>query len=296
MIEAVIFDMDGVILDSHHVWIKTNKTFFDKRNIEFDDNKELSRRLGKKMQESSAILKELYGLSESVDDIVKERLEILKELSDMELKLMPGFLELVDYLEINKIKMALATGSPKNFVDYVIKKFSLERFFDAVITGDDVIYGKPDPEIFIKAAERMKIKNENCVVVEDAVNGLEAANAAGMYSIAYPNGHHTKEEYEEGDEFVNDLREITIDRLHVLTKNDSTRKQLRKETRKWLHKIQKERKNFVTNRQDLLNNINAYVSDAHTFLEKKDYIRAFEAVVWAWAWLEILKEMKILDY
>ncbi len=268
VIEAVIFDMDGVVIDSHHVWIKTNHKFFEKRNMEFDDTKELSKRLGKKIQESTAILKELYGLDEDVDEMVKERLEILKDLSDNELKLMPGFLELVDYLEINKIKMALASGSPKEFVDYVIKKFSLERFFDAVVCGDDVIYGKPDPEVFIIASQKMGMKNENCAVIEDAVNGLEAANAGGMYSIAYPNSHHTKEEYEEADDYVNDLREITIDRLHSLIKNDATKKKLRKETRKWLHRIQIERKNVVTQRQDLLNNINAYISDTYSFLEK----------------------------
>ena len=105
--------------------------------------------------------------------------------------------------------MALATGASREKLEFILKKFQIKQFFDAIITADDVENGKPDPEVFLKAAQKLGVDPENCIVMEDASNGAEAAKAAGMACIAITSTRG-KNQLQKADLVVNSYQELNI--------------------------------------------------------------------------------------
>ena len=181
----MIFDLDGVIVDTAKYHFIAWKHIANKLGFDFTEahNEQLK---GVSRVRSLDLILDLSG--QTIETEEKERLLIEKNehylslISDMgQSEILPGILELLKYLKEQNIPFSL--GSASKNARLILKTLNLLDLFDAIVDGNDVTNAKPDPEVFLRAAERLNLKAEQCIVVEDAVAGVDAANNAGMISI-----------------------------------------------------------------------------------------------------------------
>jgi len=181
----VIFDLDGVIVDTAKYHFIAWKHIANKLGFDFTEahNEQLK---GVSRVRSLDLILDLSG--QTIETEEKERLLIEKNehylslISDMgQSEILPGILELLKYLKEQNIPFSL--GSASKNARLILKTLNLLDLFDAIVDGNDVTNAKPDPEVFLRAAEKLNLKAEQCIVVEDAVAGVDAANNAGMISI-----------------------------------------------------------------------------------------------------------------
>lgn len=206
MIEAVIFDLDGVIVSTDALHYQAWKTIAHQEGIEF--NQEINHRLrGVSRMESLEII--LEKASKRYTDHEKLTLatlkndlyvELLTHLSDKDI--LPGVMDVLDELKKKNIKIAI--GSSSKNTPMILKQIGLSHTFDAVADGNDVSRSKPFPDVFLKASEKLKIASYHCVVVEDAEAGIEAAKRAGMIACALSDARKSS----RADYRFTDIREL----------------------------------------------------------------------------------------
>jgi HAD superfamily hydrolase (TIGR01509 family) len=126
---------------------------------------------------------------------------------------MPGALELLKNLKKKNFVLAIATSSPQEVLNFVLEKLDIRKFFKVVISGDLVRRGKPDPEIYLLTVRKLGVDPKDCVVLEDSVNGVQAANNAGMKSIGVVNKYADRDDLAEADMLVDSLSEVGIEDL-----------------------------------------------------------------------------------
>jgi beta-phosphoglucomutase len=180
--KAVIFDMDGVIIDSISISDKLLGHTAKQFGVHLTE-KQLHELHGISGQSFWKYLKHTYNLPESVEYYinkydVEEEIRLYKDL-----KPISGIPQLIDDLRKHKIPLALATSASKYRMNKFLELFQMQKTFDAIICADDVSQAKPNPEIFLKAAAKLSINPTDCIVIEDAVNGYKAATQAGMKCI-----------------------------------------------------------------------------------------------------------------
>jgi len=182
---GVIFDLDGVIVDTAKYHFIAWKHIANKLGFDFTEahNEQLK---GVSRVRSLDLILDLSGQTieaEEKERLLKEKNEhYLSLISDMgQSEILPGILELLKYLKEQNIPFSL--GSASKNARLILKTLNLLDLFDAIVDGNDVTNAKPDPEVFLRAAEKLNLKAEQCIVVEDAVAGVDAANNAGMISI-----------------------------------------------------------------------------------------------------------------
>ena len=213
--KAIIFDLDGVIVDTAKYHYLAWKELADELGFEF--TKAHNERLkGVSRVRSLEILLEIGKVQLSNEE--KER--YLKEKNEQYLKyirkmgrdeILPGIAELLDYL--NKEHIPIALGSASKNARLILKGLDLLDKFDAIVDGNDVSKAKPDPEVFLIAAKRLGKKNEDCIVIEDSVAGIQAANIAGMISV----GIGDAKVLHEADYILSNTRELTPEFIQQLT-------------------------------------------------------------------------------
>ncbi len=207
MIKAVIFDMDGVMIDSEPLWEKTERTLLARRNIDYSpEYRDLI--VGLNQKDSGKLLRETFSLDETVDEIISERVEILTAIYEEELEVAPGLTPLLDELRMREYLLAVASSSPLRVINFVLDMFSLHGYFDAVVSGECTEYGKPHPDIYLHTAERLGVKPSECVAVEDSINGVRSATGAGMYCIAIPDKRLSREAFEGADLILESIDEL----------------------------------------------------------------------------------------
>lgn len=186
MIKAVIFDLDGVIVSTDNCHYRAWKKMADEEDIYFDRKindrlRGVSRMasleivLEKRKKEYS--ITEKHQLAERKNEYYKE---LINELTPEDI--LPGVMDRLKELKENSIKVAIGSSSKNTPV--ILKQIGLESFFDAVSDGNNIAHSKPDPEVFVKAAEMLGITAEECMIVEDADAGIEAGKCAGMKTLA----------------------------------------------------------------------------------------------------------------
>lgn len=182
-IDAVIFDMDGVIFDTERVYMDIWIKVCPKHG--YNMTREVYTSLiGRNKESVILILKKMYGQSFPAIDIFDEcELNLKEAIDNGQVPIKSGALELLEYLKNNKYKMALATSSPKTKLDMQLKIHNLKEIFDEIVCGDDVSKSKPDPEIFELAAKRLCVCKEQCIVIEDSPAGIIAAYSANMIGL-----------------------------------------------------------------------------------------------------------------
>jgi HAD superfamily hydrolase (TIGR01509 family) len=215
LIKAVIFDMDGVIVDSEPLWEKSESIMLKQKGFGGNENyrKEYRKKImGLNQKDSVKLLKETFGLDESPEEILRTRLKILLELYEEELSLADGVPELLETLSREKhIRTALASGSPMKVIEFVLEKFSLSDTFRIKVSGDCVENGKPHPDIYLETARRLGASPKECIAIEDSINGIVSAKEAGMRCIAVPDPRIAPEDYPQADIFRKSVSEIRLE-------------------------------------------------------------------------------------
>ena len=185
--KAVIFDMDGVLIDSEPIHIRLEEEMFAELGLHLSAE-EHAGFLGCSGRDMFAILKDRYKLERSVDSLLEEeRRRYMDRLRSMPLPLVEGVTQLVRDLSEAGFRMAVASSAPHEQINLVLEKGGLADFFRHRMSGDDVPESKPNPEIFLRAAALLDVPPEECWVIEDSPNGVTAALKAGMQSIGFLN-------------------------------------------------------------------------------------------------------------
>ena len=217
LIEAVIFDMDGVIVDSEEYWWQSRVAFAERRGLtwSFEDQKVA---MGRSTIEWARVMQQILALDTlSLDDIMREVIAGVNARLEVRLPVLPGAIEAVKASGA-VYPVALASGSPTQVIQEVMKLTGLDQVFRFVVYGDDMTRGKPDPEIYLKTAALLGVNPANCVGIEDSGNGLRALKAAGMYAIAVPSpGFPLSDELLAlGDVVLGSLTEFSIEMVSQL--------------------------------------------------------------------------------
>jgi HAD superfamily hydrolase (TIGR01509 family) len=189
MIEAVIFDVDGVLTDSEPLHLEaTNRVLSEHgKALDEEENKEY---LGLDERDFWRKVAARFELKADPDALGAQRVEVYLELMKDGLLPMPGVPECITGMLMRGLSLAAASSSSRRVVDATLAELGLQKSFQAVVCGDEVARSKPDPEIFLKAAERLGVPPENCLVIEDAPHGIQAAREAGMLPVAVLNQYN----------------------------------------------------------------------------------------------------------
>ncbi len=211
--EAIIFDMDGVILDSEPIWGEAETRLLAKRGKKYDSNIK-PKLMGRSQLEAMTILAQHYQLDEPIEALSRERLEIVRSLY-AQVNWMPGFLEFLEKVKTTDYKRAIATGTPQEIFNIANERLKLEERIGICITADQIARAKPHPDIFLLAANKLGLEPNTCAVIEDSPNGILAAKAAGMYTIGITTTTPRDQLY--ADEVVDAFAEIDLRRLRNYT-------------------------------------------------------------------------------
>jgi HAD superfamily hydrolase (TIGR01509 family) len=185
MIEAVIFDLDGVLIDSEHVWDEVRRQLAEERSGRWSDTASRDM-MGMSSLEWSRYMRDEVGLAESPEEISAEVVRRLEARYRRELPLIAGSEQALERLSA-RWPLGLASSSNRELIDLVLQESGLGRFFRATVSSEEVPRGKPAPDVYLEAARRLGAEPTRCAAVEDSENGIHAAKAAGMRTIAIPN-------------------------------------------------------------------------------------------------------------
>lgn len=199
-IEAVVFDLDGLMFNTEALYQMVGAELLRRRGKRFEKDL-LDAMMGRPGTVSLQIMIAWHGLTDTVERLAEESTEIFGPILDKHLQWMPGAAELLAALEARRIPKAIATSSGRRFVTDVLARFDLEPRFDFVLTAEDVVHGKPHPEIYLKAAARFGLSPQQVMVLEDSQNGCRAAVDAGTFAIAVP-GEHSLDHDFQGSQYV----------------------------------------------------------------------------------------------
>jgi HAD superfamily hydrolase (TIGR01509 family) len=192
MIEAIVFDLDGILIDSEHVWDEVRQQLADERGGRWNENASRDM-MGMSSLEWSRYMRDVVGLTEEPEEISAEVVRRLEDRYRRELPLIPGAERAVERLAA-RWPLALASSSNRELIDLVLERSGLGRYFEASVSSEEVARGKPAPDVFLEAARRLGVAPTSCAAVEDSENGILAAKAAGMRTIAIPNPHYPPHE------------------------------------------------------------------------------------------------------
>ena len=191
---AVVFDLDGLIFNTEDLYQYVGSVVLQRRGKNFDDEL-LDRMMGRQPKIALQIMIDYHDLDDIVEQLELESGEVFLEILDERLELMPGFADLLQSLEQATIPRAVATSSGREFTTNVLRRFNLQQRFEFVLTSEDVRQGKPEPEVYLTAAQRFGIDCSEMLVLEDSQIGCRAAVAAGAFAVAVPTGRSRSHDF-----------------------------------------------------------------------------------------------------
>ncbi len=190
---AVIFDMDGVIADTNPFHSLAWKTFAEKYNFKITEDDLKNHVYGRT---NKSIFDYLFDENLSDDALIRmsdEKELLFRMLYKNKVQALPGLINLLKGLKANSFKAGLATSAPRENVDFILDELEIRNYFDGIVDSTSISKGKPDPEIYLKCANSLNTLPVNCLVFEDSLPGVEAANAAGMKVIGVTTTHNREE-------------------------------------------------------------------------------------------------------
>ncbi|MCF6129479.1 HAD family hydrolase [Flavobacterium sp. AS60] len=214
MIKTVIFDMDGVIVDTEPVHHYAYNTHFKQLNIDVSPEMYASF-TGNSTKNIFERLKAQFNLTEDVQTLVDTKRNLFNDAFDSktDLYLLDGVEDLIIDLHSNGMQLILASSSAKVTINRIFNRFGLYKYFSHIVSGEDFPKSKPHPAIFLKAAELANTLVENCIVIEDSTNGIMAAKAAGIYCIGYDSFHSKMQDYSLADKVISDFKELSFEKI-----------------------------------------------------------------------------------
>jgi HAD superfamily hydrolase (TIGR01509 family) len=191
---AVVFDLDGLLFNTEELHTDVGVEVLRRRGRQFTGELK-DAMMGRPGRVALQVMIDHHGLPDTAADLYAECDLIFADILDARLALMPGVSQLLLALEAAGLPKAIATSSSRAFVTNVLSRFNLEPRFDFILTAEDVVHGKPHPEIYLKAAARLGHPPTDVLVLEDSHNGCKAAAAAGAFAVAVPGGPSLKHDF-----------------------------------------------------------------------------------------------------
>lgn len=195
--KAIIFDMDGLLVDSETVWFIAEKDMIESRGFVYSEEVR-NQIIGLRVDTFLEKLHEIYGFKESVRELYDELIARMLALIPEYVKPQPGAPELVEYVRSNAIPCAIASSSPMSIINAIVKSQGWDHIFVRRFSADDDANGKPAPDVYLRAVRTMGFDPAECLALEDSPNGSRAAVAAGMTCYAVPDVSHSQSEKFQG--------------------------------------------------------------------------------------------------
>lgn len=204
MHQALIFDLDGLLIDSETIYRKISY------EMAADFGKQLHdgiwvKQMGRSPVESLGIFRKELGITtHTAQELADLRNVMLLDGFRKDLHIMPGALEIIHAFQ-GKLRMAIATGSPRMLMDVAISQLGLNGYFEYMLPSDELVSGKPDPEVYLKTIDALGLHPDECIVLEDSSNGALAGHLAGCYVIAVPSDYTRNQDFSFADHVAEDL-------------------------------------------------------------------------------------------
>lgn len=207
MLRGVVFDMDGVLVDSEPLAYEALRRVMAHHGVTYtaSDNEEF---IGRTTADCVRTLRQRHGLGVDASALARDYLEALLGLIRTRTTPMPGVLEVLERLATNGYRMAVASSSEPEVIGETLRALGVERRFATVISGVEVSRGKPAPDVFLEAARRLDLLPEECLAVEDSRNGLLAAKSAGMTCVVLPCALTAGQRFDEADGRLDRLTDL----------------------------------------------------------------------------------------
>ena len=210
MIKAIIFDMDGLMIDSERVTFECYQEILKGMNLTMDEEfyKTL---LGKPLKGIYQRFYDVYGNDFPIEDVIKDVHDLMAKRFETEgVPIKTGLKSLLEYLKENNYKTIVATSSNRDRVDTILSQAQITDYFDDSICGDEVTKGKPNPEVFLKSCQKLGVNVDEAIVLEDSEAGIQASYDANIKVICIPDMKYPEKQYEEKTfKILKDLTEVT---------------------------------------------------------------------------------------
>ncbi len=215
MIEAVVFDLDGVIVDTEQVWDEVREQLVRERGGRWHDGAQAAM-MGMSSTEWSRYIHDELGLADSPEEINDEVVRRMLERYRQDLPLIDGAVDAVRQLAA-ELPLAVASSSNRPLIEAVLEGAGIADLFAAVVSSEEVARGKPAPDVYLEAARRLGVEPGRCAAVEDSSNGIRAAHAAGMRVLALPNAHYlpAPDALALADTVLSSPEELTVELLNA---------------------------------------------------------------------------------
>ncbi len=217
MIRTVIFDMDGVIIDTEPIHHHAFFTQFAELGIAVSDELYASF-LGSSTRNVFQRLKQEFALAQEVPALLQRKRELFNQAFDTDagLDLLPGVRALIQDLREHDVQLVLASSASKATIARVFNRFGLGPYFSHIVSGEDFVQSKPNPAIFLHAAELAQTPVSECIVIEDSANGVAAAKAAGIYCVGYASPHSAGQDLRLADRVIRDFSEMSATEIQYI--------------------------------------------------------------------------------
>jgi HAD superfamily hydrolase (TIGR01509 family) len=214
-IEAVVFDMDGVLVDTEHLWDEVREALTEEWGGRYTPEAQEAM-MGMSSREWSRYLHEIVGLREPPEVINDEVVRRMLARYENELPVIPGAVDAVRRLGGAGFRLAVASSSNRELIDAVLRRLGVTELFEVTVSSEEVARGKPAPDVYLKAARRLGVAPARCAAIEDSASGIRAAHAAGMRVVAYPNRHYPPAEdvLMLADVVLESLGDLTVEVVH----------------------------------------------------------------------------------
>lgn len=207
MIRAIIFDNDGVLVDSEPLHHRAEAATMRHYGAEIDEE-DFKAYVGMSMARMLKDWIEKFQIKADIDEMIQFHESNLRKIFQEEVRPTPHVLQLVEYLRGKNYQMAVASSSSRGLVEVGLRKLGIFLLFDSILCGDEVTHLKPNPSIYLQTAKRLAVKPQDCLVIEDSNVGVRAAKAARMRCVGYRNASSGNQDLSQADVIISDFRDL----------------------------------------------------------------------------------------